>query len=101
MSYRPWMCTIHVMIIALLALLPFILINLLFFLVVFANVWTSHWVCSNIERMGAYRIGTYGRQKLHTHPWKRTHRVCLQIDGKAKQSKKETLELHGCIKLVQ
>jgi len=50
------MCTIHIMIIALLALLPFILINLLFFLVVFANVWTSHWVCSNIEPRKSFDI---------------------------------------------
>ena len=48
----------------------------------------SNWVCSNIERMAAYRTGTYRRRKLHTHPWKRTHRVWLQIDGKAKQSKR-------------
>ena len=38
--------------------------------------------------MGAYRIGEYRPRKMHTHPWKRTHRVCLQIDGKAKQSKR-------------
>ena len=67
-------------------------------------------MCSNIERMGlgAYRIGRLrivGENCIRTREKERTgfvYRLMVK-QSKAKQSKakEETIELHGCINVVQ